>query len=494
VTVNIDLDDARATERLGEDLARALKKGDVLTLYGDVGAGKSTLARGLIRALAHDADLDVPSPTFTLVQSYELRIPVSHFDLYRLNDLTDLDELGLDEAAAQGIALVEWPERAGNRLPANSIKLKFREAGEGRNAVITGPQEAMERIERALTIRQFLTQHGFGTARRSWFQGDASTRSFEKIEVPDRPDMILMDHPEKPDLSPIVNGRSYRQTARITWTVTPFVAVSRTLMAHGFAAPDIVAIDLDAGILLMENLGDGKVTDASGAPISERYMAAVELLAKLHDTRIARDLPIGNGRIYTLPPYDRDALLIEARLMIEWYVPYRLGRAASEADSQEFNTLWDELIALLERSETGLILRDYHSPNLIWRNDRTGTDRLGLVDIQDALYGPLSYDVSSLAQDARVTIPAELEAELLAAYCSSRHARGTFDEAGFREAYAITALQRATKILGIFVRLDKRDGKPDYLKHLPRIEAYVKRALSHPRLAKLSRFYSSFLN
>lgn len=492
--IAIDLPDTRGTERLGEDLARALKNGDVLALAGDLGAGKSTLARALIRAIACDPALEVPSPTFTLVQDYDLRIQISHFDLYRLNDPSELDELGMDDAAAQGIVLVEWPDRAGDRLETTAIRLELSEHGQGRGAAITGPQEALERIKRTLAIRQFLTQHGLGEAHRAWFQGDASTRSFERISIANRPDMILMDHPEKPDLSPVVNGRSYRQTARITWTVTPFVAVARALKARGFAAPKILAEDLDAGILLMENLGDGKLVDTAGVPIAERYSAAIELLAKLHDTRIPCDIPIGNGKTYSLAPYDRDALLIEARLMIEWYVPYRLGRMATPAESQEFDLLWDELIAVLDKSETGLILRDYHSPNIIWRDDRTGVDRLGLVDIQDALYGPLSYDVSSLAQDARVTIAAELEAQLITAYCDARHSHGAFDEAAFRQAYAITALQRATKILGIFVRLDKRDGKPDYLKHLPRIEAYVKRALSHPKLAKLSRFYSSFLN
>jgi N-acetylmuramate 1-kinase len=139
-----------------------------------------------------------------------------------------------------------------------------------------------------------------------------------------------------------------------------------------------------------------------------------------------------------------------------------------------------------------MILRDYHSPNIIWREDRRGKDRIGLVDIQDALYGPLSYDVSSLLQDARVSIPSELEAEILGAYIKARTAGGGFDEASFRLSYAVTALQRATKILGIFVRLDERDGKPDYLKHLPRIEDYVRRAIRHPALAKPAEFYSSF--
>jgi tRNA threonylcarbamoyl adenosine modification protein YjeE len=103
------LADEAATARLGEDLGMALRPGDVLALKGDLGAGKSTLARALIRALADDAGLDVPSPTFTLVQSYDTRIPVHHFDLYRLSSAGEIDELGFDEALLQGAALVEWP-------------------------------------------------------------------------------------------------------------------------------------------------------------------------------------------------------------------------------------------------------------------------------------------------------------------------------------------------------------------------------------------------
>ena len=490
--VALELEDAEATERLGEDLARALKRGDVLALSGEIGAGKSTLARAFIRAMADDDELEVPSPTFTLVQTYAARTPVSHFDFYRLNHPDEARELGLEEAIAAGICLIEWPERAGSLLPDTSIRLELKESGAGRTVMISGPAEAMERIGRTIAIRSFLHKHKFGYAQRRWFQGDASTRAFELVKDGAGPTLVLMDHPEKPDLSPIINGRSYRQTARITWTVTPFIAVANALRAHGFAAPEIVAQDRGEGLLLMENLGQGKIIDADGKPVAARYRAAAELLAELHQARIGRDLPLGNGETYQLPPYDRDALMIEARLMLDWYVPRKLGHAASGAEAKRFESLWDDLIAQLADAETGMILRDYHSPNIIWREDRTGSKRLGLVDIQDALYGPLSYDVSSLAQDARVSIPSALEAEILNAYVRARNLATGFDEASFRISYAITALQRATKILGIFVRLDQRDGKPDYLKHLPRIEDYVRRAIKHPALANLAEFYSSF--
>jgi N-acetylmuramate 1-kinase len=492
LTVIVDLENAEATERLGEDLARALIVGDVLALSGDLGAGKSTLARALIRAIADDPDLDVPSPTFTLAQTYQLRIPVTHFDLYRITSADELAELGLEEALTEGMALLEWPERAGARLKGHAVWLRLDEHGTGRVARIDGPPEVMERIERSFSIRSFLESNGLSDAQRRWYQGDASTRSFERITPRDSGRLILMDHPEKPDLSPVVNGRSYRQTARITWTVRPFSAIARALQSHGFAAPQIHAQDLDQGILLMEDLGDGKIVDSQGQPIEERYCLAAEFLAHLHDAGIGPDLPCADGSVYRLPLYDRDAFMIEARLLLDWYFPYSLGRQPTPTEAAKFEELWEVLIARMSTSQTGLVLRDFHSPNIIWRPSETGFSRIGLVDIQDAVQGPLSYDVSSLAQDARVSVSEELENKTIQAYALARRKLGEFDADSFSQAYAITALQRATKIAGIFVRLDRRDGKPSYLKHLPRIENYIRRTIHHPALADLADFYSSF--
>jgi aminoglycoside/choline kinase family phosphotransferase len=134
-------------------------------------------------------------------------------------------------------------------------------------------------------------------------------------------------------------------------------------------------------------------------------------------------------------------------------------------------------------------LRDYHSPNLIWMPERDGLARVGLVDFQDCVMGHPAYDVASLLQDARVTVPDELEIRLLGHYAQTRRAASPdFEMAGFARAYAILGAQRATKILGIFARLDKRDGKPQYLAHLPRIWAYLQRCLAHPALAKVKRW------
>ena len=129
------------------------------------------------------------------------------------------------------------------------------------------------------------------------------------------------------------------------------------------------------------------------------------------------------------------------------------------------------------------------SSNIIWRGDRKGHDRLGVVDFQDALIGPSAYDAASLAMDARVTVSPALERQTVDAYVAERRRSGGFDERAFAEAYSIMAAQRNSKILGIFVRLNERDGKPAYLKHLPRIRAYLKRALAHPALHAMRDFY-----
>ncbi len=482
------LPDEAATARLGEDLAMALRPGDVLALSGDLGAGKSTLARALIRALADDAGLDVPSPTFTLVQSYEMRLPVHHFDLYRLSSPDELDELGFPEVLAEGAALVEWPERATDRLPPGTVTVELAHQGEGRLARISGAGAAIERIARSLALRGFLESAGWGRARRRYLAGDASARSYETVSMEGEADRIAMNAPPLVLGPPVRGGKAYAEIAHTSRTVAAFVAIDHALAAHGVKVPEIFAQDLDQGFLLIEHLGqEGFLVD--GEPVAERYRAAAGLLAMMHGQKWACRLEAAPGVVHEVPPFDRDAMMIEAELLVDWYVPAISGGPASDALREGYRRHWDALISRLDPHDTTLMLRDFHSPNIIWRGERQGHQRLGIIDFQDALVGPPAYDVASLAMDARVTVPPEIETATLDAYIAARHAAGAFDEATFRESYAIMAAQRNSKILGIFVRLDRRDGKPAYLRHLPRIRDYLRRALSHPALAALRDFY-----
>ncbi|CCV09972.1 bifunctional tRNA (adenosine(37)-N6)-threonylcarbamoyltransferase complex ATPase subunit type 1 TsaE/phosphotransferase [Mesorhizobium sp. STM 4661] len=483
------LADEAATARLGEDLAMSLRPGDVLALKGDLGAGKSSLARALIRAMAGDAGLDVPSPTFTLVQSYDARVPVHHFDLYRLSAASELDELGFDEALAQGAALVEWPERAGSYLPKTAVQIELAHQDDGRLARLSGQGAAFERAARSLAMRDFLGQAGWGDAQRRYFIGDASARSYEIVSLAGLPPRVLMNSPRLVLGPPVRDGKPYAVIAHSAQSVTAFVAIDKALRAGGVSVPEIHAEDLDQGFLLLEHLGAEGFLGSDGQPVAERYAAAAELLAMMHGKSWPERMQAAPGIFHDVPPFDRDAMMIEADLLVDWYVPAISGSPASDALRAGYTKEWNAVLDRLKGWEYTLMLRDFHSPNIIWRGDRSGHDRLGIVDVQDALIGPSAYDLASLAMDARVTMSLDIEQRTLDAYSAARHAAGAFDEEAFVETYAIMAAQRNSKILGIFVRLEKRDGKPYYLKHLPRIRDYLRRALAHPALAGLRDFY-----
>ena len=484
-TLSRFLPDEAATILLGEDLAVALRPGDLVCLHGDLGAGKTTLARALIRAMAADRGIEVPSPTFTIVQPYEARFPVAHFDLYRLAAPDELDELGFDEALATGAALVEWPDKAGDRLPAERIDIHLVEEGTGRRVTIAATAAAAQRrIARSFDIRAFLAAAGWATAERDHLLGDASTRTYETVHLDGADQRVLMNAPRQPDGPPLRDGKPYSQIARLAESVTPFVAVGKALHDAGFSAPAIHAADLGRGLLLIEHLGAGNFLE-DGAPVEERYVAAAELLADLHAMDWPARLPVPGAGDYAVPPYDAAAMAIETELLVDWYVPYAKGRPATDAERADYVSAWAGAIERLQAAEKSLVLRDYHSPNLIWRPERAGRDRLGVIDFQDGLIGPSAYDVASLAMDARVTIPPAMEQATVAAYVAARERAGGFDRTGFEAAYAALAAQRNSKILGIFVRLNVRDGKPQYLKHLPRIRDYLGRALAHPDLTAL---------
>ncbi|MBU0834159.1 MAG: tRNA (adenosine(37)-N6)-threonylcarbamoyltransferase complex ATPase subunit type 1 TsaE [Alphaproteobacteria bacterium] len=487
-TLVVHLADDAATALFGEDLLLALQVGDCVALDGDLGAGKSSLSRAFIRALADDPDLEVPSPTFTLVQNYDLSIPVAHFDLYRLSDPSELDELGLEEALADGICLVEWPGKAGRALPRTRIEIEFQFASDGgRNLVIRAPEAKLARLRRVDEIRRFLKRCGYGDAHRRHLTGDASNRTYEHVYPADgSARLVLMDAPKRPNGPPIRDGKPYSQLVHLAEDVRPFVAIGQALRERGFAAPEVLEQDLDAGLLLLEDLGEGGVLDEQGKPIADRYRASAACLAAIHDTPFDREIVIAGGHKHVIPDFDRAAMKFEVELLLDWHLPWkRKGQQATAEERASYLAIWDQLIDELAGSDTSIVMRDFHSPNIIWRDDREGHDRVGLIDFQDAMIGPSAYDLVSLVQDARVTIERPLMDQLMADYLSARARKADFNEAAFLKSWAIMSAQRACKLNGLWVRLKDRDGKPGYMRHLPRTLWHLSVAFEHPVLAPL---------
>jgi aminoglycoside/choline kinase family phosphotransferase len=301
----------------------------------------------------------------------------------------------------------------------------------------------------------FLARHGWAGAEVRPLAGDASFRRYFRVHDGART-AVLMDAPPA------------REDSR------PFLAVGAYLTHLGFAAPRPLAVDLEAGLILLEDFGDARVGPVLAAePARERavYEQAVDILAALHAH------PAGD-----VPAYDAVELLREARLFADWYLP-AVGCAEGPGHDQAWETLWP----LVRASPPVLVLRDYHADNLMIL-PRTGMQALGLLDFQDALAGHPAYDLASLLQDIRRIVSPALEEAMLARYLA---ARPDLDAAAFRTAYDILAAQRNIKILGVFTRLYVRDGKAGYPAFHPRLWELVSANLARPALAPVAAWFEA---
>jgi aminoglycoside/choline kinase family phosphotransferase len=295
----------------------------------------------------------------------------------------------------------------------------------------------------------FLAEHGWAGAAILPLAGDASFRRYFRV-VDDGRQAVLMDAPPAHE------------------DCRPFLNVARHLQAIGFAAPSIYAADPGLGLVLLEDFGDARMAEVLAAdPAQEQpvYRDTIDLLARLH-----RHSP------GTLPPYDLPTLRRESDLFVDWYVP----ALNLSVDRNGWNSAWDSVLQPLLDAPPVTVLRDYHAENVMLLDGRSGIDALGLLDFQDALAGHPAYDLVSMLQDARRDVSPAIEAEMLQRY---EGATDLADRPGFEAAYAVLGAQRNAKILGIFTRLWKRDGKPRYLGYQPRVWGYLERDLAHPALA-----------
>ncbi len=306
----------------------------------------------------------------------------------------------------------------------------------------------------------FLAVHGWDGAEMKPLAGDASFRRYFRVHCRDKTAVLMDAPPEHEDIG-------------------PFLKVASHLLDRGFSPPRPLAIDRGLGLLLLEDFGDdrvGPLLQRDPAREAEIYDVAVDILARLASEPAPADMA----------PYDEEAMLREVGLFTEYYCP----AVGLDVDQQAFfsawRRVWPEVLAIVAEAPV-LVLRDYHADNLMVLPDR---DDLGLLDFQDALAGHSAYDLVSLLQDARRDVPPSLEEKMIERYLNGARVA---DKSRFRAHYEILGGQRNTKILGIFTRLWKRDGKPHYLPLQPRVWGYVERNLAHPALAPVREWFDEFV-
>ena len=493
----LEFDSQAKVEAFAAQVAEWLKADDLVTLSGDLGSGKTTFARALLRELCADPELEVPSPTFTLMQTYQGRhFPIVHADLYRIKSPDELAEIGWDEAAENALVLVEWADRAGEHISADRLDINFYmdvdRGPEFRQMILRGHGRFVSRLQLERAKDNAIVASGFANARREFMQGDASTRLYERLKGPDGRQAVLMLMPPRAH-GPIIRfGKTYGEIARLAQDIRAFAAMDTGLRGLNLSAPVMYSMDMAAGVAVLEDFGSEPVADANG-PIIERYSEAVKVLARLHNSNLPTELPLPDGSNYTIPPYDFQAMLIELDLILDWYAPHICKILLPASARSTFSNLWRKALNELSTMPTTWTLRDYHSPNLIWLKERQDMARIGLIDFQDCVLGHPAYDVASLLQDSRIDVSDADEIRLLTQYARLRQMGHEFDMLGFARAYALLGAQRNTKILGIFARLDKRDHKPQYLAHIPRIIRYLVKDLAHPVLSEVRAWYETHL-
>jgi hypothetical protein len=313
--------------------------------------------------------------------------------------------------------------------------------------------------DRDAEIATFLAKSGWAGADRRVLAADASFRRYDRLRLGSR-SAVLMDAPPTKE------------------KVAPFIAIANHLGRLGYSAPRIHAADVAAGLVLIEDLGDDTYTRllAGGRDETALYELAIDVLVDLHRRPGAEAIPPG------LALYDPAAFQREADLLPEWYLPAVAGRPTGEETIRSYRDCWQELLPLAYGAPKTLVLRDYHVDNLMLLPGRPGIAACGLLDFQDALAGPASYDLISLLEDARRDISPTLVEAMRRRYLAGFAA---LDREAFGASCAVLAAQRHAKVIGIFTRLCVRDGKPKYLVHIPRVWRLLEGAVAHAPLAPL---------
>jgi hypothetical protein len=321
-------------------------------------------------------------------------------------------------------------------------------------------------VERNKLIKQFLARNNWENTKINLLAADASFRKYFRV-IDGKKSVILMDaNPRKEN-------------------VEKFSFISKKLFLLGFSSPRIIASDFKKGLLLIEDFGDITYTKAlrSGFDENKLYSLATDALIRLHKKTQGKKIP-------QVSHYNLAAFEAEHRLLVDWYYPAVKKKNISTSAKKKYLSIWRKLLAKYITLPNVLVLRDYHVDNLMSLSGRRGINSCGLLDFQDAVFGPQVYDLVSLLRDSRRNIRPTLVAKMKKRYLRSF---SNINEIEFEENFSVLSAQRNCKVLGIFVRLYMRDRKSEYIRHLPRVWRLLKQNLNHESLYPLKLWFEEYL-
>ncbi len=315
-------------------------------------------------------------------------------------------------------------------------------------------------MEREELLHLFLKQHGWGTAKRELLARDASFRWYERL-TKENETLVLMNAPI-PQENP-----------------AQFAFVDEILESKGIKVPHIFARDMENGFLLLEDFGDDTFTRliAAGADEENLYRQAIDSLIQ-----IQKQFMQNPG----LKEYNFDLMYTEASLLPLWYVKYVLKKELDDKAMAEYKAVWEELYQKISAVPNTLVLLDYHVDNLMITKDK----KCGLLDFQDARFGPVTYDLASLLEDARRVVRPDLQDKMKTYFFNEFP---TYQTAEFEDSYSLMAVQRHTKVIGIFVRLFVRDNKNRYLKFIPFVWQLLEKHLDQPLLKRYKTWLDTYI-
>jgi hypothetical protein len=482
-------------EHFARTLAGQARCQDLIRLEGELGAGKSVLARNFIHGLGNTEP--VPSPTYTLMQTYEAgRLPVAHLDCYRMSDPEEIMALGVEDYRKHGVVIVEWPEKAGDTfapdLPdlinyfhctmdnAGVLSLFIRIVDENKREIDVYCDEAWRRrlgevfphLQRPCTDlerQKFMANQGWrghvltcASGKEAW-----STRSYWRFKNDDGAHLVMDAPPPIQEVEGFLEVRCYLEQNNIR-----------------VPAVDMLHSQPDLGYLVLEDFGD-RILQKEPQD-TEEFMGwvtlAVDLLAKL------ATLPKPEWRTY-----NKQDMWLEAARLTDYFLPHVTGHATSPELRQQFYDLMQPLFDKICNVPFGFMHSDYHAGNLLLLTEKAGDDlqNLGLIDFQDASCGPITYDIASFIRNDRVPLPKEKEEELIKRFTEQV---GIEDADAFNDSFDLIIMQRMLKIIGGATKLAVRKNRLDILALLPRCWEVVDDVLDRRTdCAELKQWFKQFV-